>query len=48
MRTGSVKQYRAFVARIAKLNNVSTAEVERYFNALNGRGRITRHLDLGA
>lgn len=47
MKTGSIKQYRAFVARIAKLNNVSTAEVERYFNALNGRGKIMRHLNLG-
>jgi len=44
---GSKRQARAFVARIAKLNNTTQEKVLRYFaNLSSGRG-VIYHLNLG-
>jgi len=46
MKRGSTKRARAFIARIAKLNNTTPDVVRRYLRDLSGRG-VSRHLDLG-
>jgi len=46
-KTASITKYRAFLSRIAKLNNTTPEKVEQYLRALSSGRGVIYHLNLG-